>query len=175
MLSSLIRRQLVSNRSRIGNCLFQRSLFIASSKNNARTTVLDQDSLLNKKKTWTGVISEVPRRWSHVHYDYPMIESRVMLLLRLFDKIKPDQLHLDSRFVQDLGLDSLDIVEITAACEEEFWTEIPDCDSDHFLTPRHIIQYLCDKFDVYEHIQPISAGEEYMRDAKAAEERSHHH
>ena len=121
------------------------------------------------------LINEVTRRWSHIHYTYPMIESRVMLLLRLFDKIDPNAVQLDSRFVQDLGLDSLDIVEITAACEDEFWTEIPDCDSDHFLTPRHIIQYLSDKFDVYEHIQPVSAGKEYLAEAKAAEDRAHHH
>jgi NADH dehydrogenase (ubiquinone) 1 alpha/beta subcomplex 1 len=116
----------------------------------------------------------IPRRWSHVHYTYPMIESRVMLLLRLFDKINPNSVTLDSKFVQELGLDSLDIVEITAACEDEFWTEIPDCDSDHFQTPRHIIQYLCDKYDVYEHIKPVSAGKEYLEEAKVADDRAHH-
>ena len=119
-------------------------------------------------------INEVPRRWSHVHYTYPMIESRVLLVLRLFDKIDPNKLTLDSKFNQDLGLDSLDIVEITAALEDEFWAEIPDVDSDHFLTPRHIIQYLCDKYDVYEHVEPISAGKEYLEEAKAAADRAHH-
>lgn len=118
--------------------------------------------------------NSLPRRWSHVHYDYSMIESRVMLLLRLFDKIDPQRIQLDSKFTQDLALDSLDLVEITAACEDEFWTEIPDQDSDKFLTPRHIIQYLCDKFDVYEHLQPINAGIDYQREAKEAEQRAHH-
>ena len=132
-------------------------------------------SLLMRKDQPSVLINEVSRRWSHIHYTYPMIESRVMLLLRLFDKIDPNAMQLDSRFVQDLGLDSLDIVEITAACEDEFWTEIPDCDSDHFLTPRHIIQYLSDKYDVYEHVQPLSAGKEYLAETKAAEERAHHH
>ena len=116
----------------------------------------------------------LPRRWSHVHYDYSMIESRVMLLLRLFDKIDPQTIQLDSKFTQDLSLDSLDLVEITAACEDEFWTEIPDQDSDKFLTPRHIIQYLCDKFDVYEHLQPINAGKQYRKEEKEAQQRAHH-
>ena len=40
--------------------------------------------------------------------------------MRLFDKIDPNQLKLDSKFDQDLGLDSLDIVEITTAPEDEF-------------------------------------------------------
>ena len=52
--------------------------------------------------------------------------------------------------------------------------EIPDIDSDHFLTPRHIIQYLCDKYDVYEYVEPISAGKEYLEEAKAAADRAHH-
>ena len=133
-----------------------------------------KSSLINLTEKRQGLINEIPRRWSHVHYTYPMIESRVMLLLRLFDKINPNSLKLDSKFTQDLGLDSLDIVEITAALEDEFWTEIPDCDSDHFVTPRHIIQYLCDKYDVYEHVEPVSAGKEYLAEAKAAADRAHH-
>ncbi|UJR17897.1 hypothetical protein I4U23_004796 [Adineta vaga] len=130
---------------------------------------------LNEKHRQSSIINHIPCRFSHVHYTYPMIESRVMLVLRLFDKIDGNALQLDSKFVQDLGLDSLDIVEITAALEDEFWTEIPDVDSDHFVTPRHIIQYLCDKYDVYEHVEPVSAGKEYMEEAKAAAERAHHH
>ncbi|CAF0845228.1 unnamed protein product [Rotaria sordida] len=131
-------------------------------------------TLMNLNEKRKLLINEIPRRWSHVHYTYPMIESRVLLLLRLFDKIDPNSLKLDSRFVQDLGLDSLDIVEITAAVEDEFWTEIPEVDSDHFTTPRNIIQYLCDKYDVYEHIEPISAGKEYLKEAKEAADRAHH-
>ncbi len=65
--------------------------------------------------------------------------------------------------------------EVTAALEDEFWTEIPDMNSDHFLTPPHIIQYLCDKYDVYEHIELILAGKEYLEEVKAAAERAHHH
>ena len=176
MLSSIIRRQLISNRLSIVRWnLFKRSMIILANRTDYQKSFLNINMNLNEKLIKNNSFNEMTRRWSHVHYDYRMIESRVMLLLRLFDKIDPNKINLDSKFIQDLGLDSLDIVEITAACEDEFWTEIPDMDSDHFLTPRHIIQYLCDKFDVYEHIQPISAGKEYYQDAKAAEERAHHH
>ncbi|CAF3125776.1 unnamed protein product [Rotaria socialis] len=161
MLSSTVRLLM-----RSGSLL--RPLIITARPLSIKPTLIN---LTEKRKT---LINEIPRRWSHVHYTYPMIESRVMLLLRLFDKIDSNSLKLDSRFVQDLGLDSLDIVEITAALEDEFWTEIPDCDSDHFATPRHVIQYLCDKYDVYEHIEPISAGKEYLEEAKAAADRAHH-
>ena len=91
-----------------------------------------------------------------------MIESPVMLLLRLFDKIHPNQSKLDSTFNQDFGLDSLDIVEITAALEDEFCAEIPDADSNHLLTPRHIVQHPCDECDVYEHVELTSVEKEYF-------------
>src|SRR5690349_13346221 len=121
MLSSTI-RLLMRSGSLIKQMLLNRHLTLKA-------------SFIILRENGKTLINKTFRRWSHVHYTYPMIESRVMLLLRLFDKINPNELNLDSKFQQDLGLDSLDIVEITAACEDEFWTEIPDCDSDHFLTP----------------------------------------
>ena len=46
-----------------------------------------------------------------------MIETRVMLVLHLFDKNDPNKLTLDSKFNQDLSLHPLDIVGITAALD----------------------------------------------------------
>uniref|UniRef100_A0A1I7X4N9 Acyl carrier protein n=1 Tax=Heterorhabditis bacteriophora TaxID=37862 RepID=A0A1I7X4N9_HETBA len=57
---------------------------------------------------------------------------------------------MDSDFAKDLGLDSLDHVEVVMAMEEEFGFEIPDGDADKFKTPRHIFQYIADKEDVFE-------------------------
>lgn len=71
-------------------------------------------------------------------------------MLSLFDKIDPKKLTLDSDFFTDLGLDSLDHVEVIMALEDEFGFEIPDGDSDRMKTPRQIFQYICDKNDVYE-------------------------
>nr|CAH8862245.1 unnamed protein product [Trichobilharzia regenti] len=78
----------------------------------------------------------------------PMIEDRVMLVLRLYDKVDPNKLTMDSRFREDFGIDSLDHVELVMAMEEEFCFEIPDIDAQRFLTPRDIIQYVCDKHDI---------------------------
>ena len=39
-----------------------------------------------------------------------------------------------------------------ADLEDEFWIDIPDVDSNHFVTSRHTVQYLFDKNDGYEHI-----------------------
>ena len=49
-----------------------------------------------------------------------------MLVLNLFDKIDNDKLTVDSHFIKDLGLDSLDHVEIIIAMEDEFGFQIPD-------------------------------------------------
>uniref|UniRef100_A0A8R1HKN3 Acyl carrier protein n=1 Tax=Caenorhabditis japonica TaxID=281687 RepID=A0A8R1HKN3_CAEJA len=78
------------------------------------------------------------------------LEERIVLVLSLYDKIDAKKLTLDSDFTKDLGLDSLDHVEVVMAIEEEFGFEIPDGDADRFKTPRDIFQYIADKEDVFE-------------------------
>ncbi|KAL3983152.1 Phosphopantetheine attachment site family protein [Acanthocheilonema viteae] len=87
---------------------------------------------------------------AHVHLTMKAVEQRIMLVLSLYDKIDPKKLTLDSDFTKDLGLDSLDFVEVILAIEDEFRFEIPDGDSDNMKTPRDIYQYICDRKDVYE-------------------------
>ena len=57
----------------------------------------------------------------------------------------PFQLKLDSHFSKDLGLDSLDHVEVIMAIEDEFSFEIPDVDAEKLMTPADIIKYVVDK------------------------------
>ena len=57
---------------------------------------------------------------------------------------------LDSHFTNDLGLDSLDQVEVIMAMEDEFGFEIPDGDSERLMRPSDIVQYIADKEDVIE-------------------------
>ena len=54
------------------------------------------------------------------------------------------QVSLDSHFINDLGLDSLDHVEVIMAVEDEFGFEIPDEHAEKLLTPGKIAQYVCD-------------------------------
>lgn len=72
-----------------------------------------------------------------------------MLVLKLYDKIDPEKLTLESHFIYDLGLDSLDCVEVIMAIEDEFGFEIPDTDAEKLVKPSDIIQYVADKEDVY--------------------------
>ncbi|KAI7811196.1 NADH:ubiquinone oxidoreductase subunit AB1a [Triplophysa rosa] len=78
------------------------------------------------------------------------IRDRVLYVLKLYDKINPDKLQATSHFMKDLGLDSLDQVEIIMAMEDEFGFEIPDAEAEKLMTPQEIVQYIADKKDVYE-------------------------
>ncbi|XP_054616441.1 NADH:ubiquinone oxidoreductase subunit AB1b [Dunckerocampus dactyliophorus] len=78
------------------------------------------------------------------------IKDRVMYVLKLYDKINPESLQASSHFMKDLGLDSLDQVEIIMAMEDEFGFEIPDAEAEKLMTPSEIVQYIADKKDVYE-------------------------
>ena len=78
------------------------------------------------------------------------ISERVLLVLRLYDKIEPSKLKLDSHFINDLGLDSLDHVEVIMAMEDEFGFEIPDMDAEKLHRPQDIVRYVADREDVYE-------------------------
>lgn len=60
------------------------------------------------------------------------------------------QLKLESHFINDLGLDSLDHVEVIMAMEDEFGFEIPDADAEKLLRPSDIVRYVADKEDIYE-------------------------
>merc|ERR1712045_536487 len=78
------------------------------------------------------------------------VESRVMSVCKAFDKITADKVSLESHFINDLGLDSLDHVEVIMAMEDEFGFEIPDDHAEKLMTPQQIIRYVADHEDVYE-------------------------
>merc|ERR1712142_460562 len=89
------------------------------------------------------------------HYggDYPLdlqfITDRVLLVLKLYDKINPEKVTMESHFINDLGLDSLDHVEVIMAMEDEFGFEIPDDHAEKLMTPKQIVRYVADHEDVY--------------------------
>lgn len=56
--------------------------------------------------------------------------------------IKEEELKNDASFVDDLGTDSLDTVELVMALEEEFETEIPDEKAEKITTIQDVIDYI---------------------------------
>ncbi|MBD3841849.1 MAG: acyl carrier protein [Campylobacterales bacterium] len=55
-----------------------------------------------------------------------------------------DEIKEDSKFIEDLGADSLDVVELVMALEEKFDIEIPDEDAEKILTVGDAIKYIED-------------------------------
>jgi len=56
--------------------------------------------------------------------------------------VEPDDVKLESSFIDDLGADSLDIVELIMALEEEFDMEIPDEDAEKLSTVNDVVEYI---------------------------------
>ncbi|WP_418790094.1 acyl carrier protein [Phosphitispora sp. TUW77] len=73
----------------------------------------------------------------------------------VFDKVKSiivdqlsvedEEVKIESTFVDDLGADSLDIVELVMALEEEFDLEIPDEDAEKIKTVGDAVKYIEEK------------------------------
>ncbi|KZT05958.1 acyl carrier protein [Laetiporus sulphureus 93-53] len=70
------------------------------------------------------------------------ISARVLDVLKGFEKVDPTKLTETSRFSEDLGLDSLDAVEVVMAVEEEFAIEIPDEEADEIKSVKQAIEYI---------------------------------
>jgi len=73
------------------------------------------------------------------------VESKVKKVLAETLGVDEAEVKRDSRFVEDLGVESLDTVEIVAALEEEFDIEIPDEDAERNVTVGQAIDYIEDK------------------------------
>lgn len=56
--------------------------------------------------------------------------------------LEKDEITMDSSFVDDLGADSLDIVELIMALEEEFDIEIPDEDAEKVSVVKDVVEYI---------------------------------
>lgn len=73
------------------------------------------------------------------------IEERVKKIVAEQLGIEEDKVKSDAAFVEDLGADSLDTVELVMALEEEFETEIPDEDAEKITTVQMAIDYVKNK------------------------------
>ncbi len=70
------------------------------------------------------------------------IEERVKKIVVEQLGVKEDSVSADASFVDDLGADSLDTVELVMALEEEFEAEIPDDDAEKIATVQDAINYI---------------------------------
>ena len=74
--------------------------------------------------------------------DISNIEARVKKIIIEQLGVKEEQVTNEASFVEDLGADSLDTVELVMALEEEFELEIPDEDAEKITTVQQAIEYI---------------------------------
>ena len=74
--------------------------------------------------------------------DISNIEARVKKIIIEQLGVKEEQVTNEASFVDDLGADSLDTVELVMALEEEFELEIPDEDAEKITTVQQAIDYI---------------------------------
>ena len=70
------------------------------------------------------------------------IEAKVKSIIADQLGVSEDEIKMESSFIEDLGADSLDIVELVMAMEEEFEIEIPDEEAENIKTVGDAINYI---------------------------------
>ncbi len=70
------------------------------------------------------------------------VEARVKAIIVRQLGVKEDEVAADKSFVDDLGADSLDIVELVMAMEDEFGFEIPDEEAENIRTVGDAVSYI---------------------------------
>ncbi len=70
------------------------------------------------------------------------IEERVKKIVIEQLGVKEEEVTTEASFVDDLGADSLDTVELVMALEEEFKTEIPDEEAENITTVKQAVDYV---------------------------------
>ncbi|RLM84621.1 acyl carrier protein 1, mitochondrial [Panicum miliaceum] len=76
------------------------------------------------------------------HLTREEVVDRVLDVLKSHPKVDPSKVTPEAHFEKDLGLDSLDTVEVVMAIEEEFKLEIPDKEADKIDSLPLAIEYV---------------------------------
>ena len=81
------------------------------------------------------------RAYGAGYLDKAQVTDRVVTVVKNFNKVDPAKV-TNASFGADLGLDSLDTVEVVMAMEEEFAVEIPDAEADKITSVAEAVEYL---------------------------------
>jgi NADH dehydrogenase (ubiquinone) 1 alpha/beta subcomplex 1, acyl-carrier protein len=74
--------------------------------------------------------------------DVSEVTDRILSVVKNFDQIDANKVTPETNFAKDLGLDSLDVVEVVMAIEDEFAIEIPDQEADKIATIADAVNYI---------------------------------
>ena len=70
------------------------------------------------------------------------VEEKVIEIISQKLNLSKDQIKPEASFVDDLGADSLDLVELVMAMEEAFGMEVPDEEAEKLRTVKDVIEYV---------------------------------
>ena len=82
------------------------------------------------------------RTYGAGYLDKAQVTDRVVTVVKNFNKVDPAKVTPNASFGADLGLDSLDTVEVVMAMEEEFAVEIPDAEADKITSVAEAVEYI---------------------------------
>jgi len=68
--------------------------------------------------------------------------TRVLEIVKNFEKVDASKVTPESHFINDLGLDSLDVVEVVMALEQEFVVDIPDHDAEKIQSIQDAVEFI---------------------------------
>jgi acyl carrier protein len=90
---------------------------------------------------WLPVAKAIRQR---VRLDMSLLEEIKEIICEQL-KAKPEEIKLETSFIDDLGTDSLDSIELVMALEEKFNIEIPDEDAEKMNTVKDVVKYITAK------------------------------
>ncbi len=70
------------------------------------------------------------------------IESQIKEIIAAQLSVEPEKVTSDAKFIEDLGADSLDTVELVMAFEEKFSIEVPDADAEKLKSVSDVVKYI---------------------------------
>ncbi|KAI3783737.1 hypothetical protein L1987_42823 [Smallanthus sonchifolius] len=110
------------------------------------TPVLPSSPAQNPRVIGGGLIQLLRRHFSEEvrgsFLDKSEVTDRVVTCVKNFQKVDPSKVTPTAHFQNDLGLDSLDTVEIVMALEEEFGFEIPDNEADKISSIELAVDFI---------------------------------
>ena len=78
----------------------------------------------------------------HCRGDLASVSAAVRVIVVEQLGVKPEQITPEAKFIEDLGADSLDTVELVMGLEEEFGNEIPDEEAEKLVTVGDVISFI---------------------------------
>eukprot|EP00123_Amoebidium_parasiticum_P005625 comp16773_c0_seq1/m.15140 comp16773_c0_seq1/g.15140 ORF comp16773_c0_seq1/g.15140 comp16773_c0_seq1/m.15140 type:complete len:122 (-) comp16773_c0_seq1:781-1146(-) len=90
----------------------------------------------------TPALALIARRFYADGPSHEEVAGRVLDILKNYEKVDAGKVSLSAHFIKDLGLDSLDTVELIMAMEDEFSLAIPDKDAEKIFTAEDVVKYI---------------------------------